>query len=61
MIDDPVFRAQFGTGVPTGLNANKLPEEMKSLAAKVQKEIFSRLKGEAITLGIDGWTNARHR
>ena len=61
MIDDPVFRSQFGYGVPLGLNRNTLPTEMGLLATKVEEAILQKLKGECVTLGLDGWTNTRHR
>ena len=61
LVDDPIFRAQFGSGVPPGLNAHTLSSEMKELGQKVQREIYARLQGEAVTVGVDGWTNTRHR
>ena len=61
LIDDPVFRAQFGAGIPIGLNRNSFQAEMLALGDKVNKHILARMKGGAVTLGVDGWTNTRHR
>jgi hypothetical protein len=61
LIDDPVFRAQFGVGVPIGLNRSNFPQHMALLANKVQDAVVAKMKGECVTLGLDGWTNTRHR
>lgn len=61
LIDDPLFRAQFGVQVPIGLNRNTFGAEMKEFAHKVNTQIFKSMKGCMVTLGVDGWTNSRHR
>ena len=61
LIDDPVHRALFGVGVPIGLNRHTLVDEMGLLAQKIQTEVMAKLKGECVTLGLDGWTNTWHR
>ena len=61
LIDDPLFRAIFAPCIPANMTRNTLREEMKTLGAKVLGDVFAKLKGAQITLGVDGWTNIRHR
>ena len=61
LIEDPFFRAQFGPSIPLGLGRQELSEEMKTLAAKVDAQMFAQIGKGMGTLAVDGWTNARHR
>ena len=61
LIDDSLFRAQFGPMTPAGLTRHSLAEEMTKLAEKVRGQILESMKGCTVTLGLDGWTNTRHR
>lgn len=61
LIQDPIFKAQFGPCIPAGLDRGSLVTEMKQLAAKVDAELYNRMKGCTVTMGVDGWTNTRHR
>ena len=61
LIDDPVFRAIFGPCIPSNVHRHSLNDEMKALGEKVLDGVWEKLKGRQVTLGVDGWTNARHR
>ena len=38
-----------------------MTDEMKKLAAKVNDMVLSKVGTGPVTLGVDGWTNTRHR
>ena len=61
LIQDPYFKTQFGPCIPLGFGREELSAEMKSLAAKVDAEMFARIGKGICTLAVDGWTNTRHR
>lgn len=61
LIEDPLFRAQFGPSIPVGLGRQQLSEEMKLLAAKIDNLMISKIGKGTGTLAVDGWTNTRHR
>ena len=61
LIDDPLFRAIFGTSIPPNLHRHALAEEMKALGHKVLAAVFAKLKGSLVTIAVDGWTNIRHK
>lgn len=60
LIDDPMFRHQFGVCVPVGFDRKKLSDEMHSLADKINTKMFEKVGKCMATLGVDGWTNTRH-
>lgn len=61
LIDDPLFKAQFGPCIPLGFNRKELSEEMKKLANKVDEMMLSEIGKGVGVLAVDGWTNTRHR
>ena len=61
LVDDPMFREQFGIGVPKGFDSHKLSEEMKLLANKMHEKMYQRIGQGTVTMALDGWTNLRHR
>ena len=61
LLDDPMFRAQFGFCIPTGFDSDKLSDQMKVLAAKIHNAIFKKIGNGTVTLAVDGWTNVRHK
>ena len=61
LIQDPLFRAQFGPCIPPGLDRHVLSNEMKELAQKLDDLMYKDMSKCCVTLGIDGWTNTRHR
>ena len=60
LIDDPMFRHQFGVCIPIGFNRMKLSEEMHSLAELINKRILAKVGKCMATIAVDGWTNTRH-
>ena len=60
LIDDPMFRQQFGPNIPPSFDRRQHSDEMKSLATKITSRMFQKLGKCVATLGVDGWTNTRH-
>jgi hypothetical protein len=61
LVDDPLFKMQFGTNIPPGLSRSNLKMEMLGFAQKVTEMIFKKVGSGPVCLGVDGWTNTRHR
>ena len=60
LIENPMFRAQFGPCIPVGLGRQELSSEMKILALKINELALKKIGKGVVTIGIDGWTNCRH-
>ena len=61
LVDDPLFAMQFGTNIPPGLSRSTLKIEMVNLSQKVMEMIFKKVGSGPVCLGVDGWSNTRHR
>ena len=61
LIEDPLFKSQFAPCIPVGLGRHGLHDEMKLLSEKVMGAILAKIGKSPVTLGVDGWTNTRHR
>lgn len=61
LVEDVMFRRQFSCTYPVGLNRHRLSEEMITLADKVDGLIGAQMKGNAVTVCMDGWTHFRDK
>ena len=61
LVEDPMFKHHFGLGIPKGFVRHELSTTMKTFAVRINETMYKRMGGEVVTLGIDGWTNFRHR
>ena len=59
LVDDAMFRKQFGSSIPPGFTRRTLSSTMETLAQRIMGKVYSKLAGNMVTLGVDGWTNTR--
>lgn len=59
LLDQPKFRAVFGPSIPVGFDRRELSTTTEALAGSLREDICKRVKGQVVTLAIDGWTSAR--
>ena len=61
LTEDPLFKAIFGAVIPPNFNPHALSTDMVALGKEIHQEVIDKLKGAQVTIGVDGWTNTRHR
>lgn len=76
LIEDAMFRTHFGPCIPLGFGRQELrfvhtfasmfcavlnSTEMKLLAKKIDALVLQKVGNAVGTLGVDGWTNVRHK
>ena len=54
LIENPMFRAQFGPCIPVGLGRQELSSEMKLLALKINELVLTKIGKGVVTIGING-------
>jgi hypothetical protein len=60
-LDDPLFRELYGSCIPVGLTRKTMSQEVVKVAEKWRGELAAVLRGKLVTIGLDGWTNTRHK